>query len=183
MSITDEFQIMLKDKETYNLVDFLYSYYEDLVYKTYEPEEQRPNESVPKEITLPLEEREYPIKKQLLALLDAGYDFNTLCGEDDYPLMRAVGFLDAPMTEFMIAHGADPFLYPDADDLHWGNYYFEDLDITAMHEGFANDADRGVLDAVMKVAIVLGRAGVRGQGNCLTIQDHEVTLNGPKMKY
>lgn len=183
MSISDVFQTMLKDKSAYTLVDFLYFYYDDLIYKIYESDEDDPDKPFPKEITLPLKEREYPIEENLLALLEAGYDFNTLCGDDNYPLMPAVGALDAPMTEFMISHGADPALYPESDNPHDGNYYFESLDISALHEGFGIDADRAVFDAIMKVAIVLGRAGVRGQGLCLTIKDHEVTLHGPEMKY
>lgn len=186
MPTQEVFNSMLQERERYDLVDFLYSYYDNVIYKIYEKTEDDlddDDEAFPKELTLPLEQREYPIREQLLALLDAGYDLNAPCGEDDYPLMRAVGFLDAPMTEFMIAHGADPFLYPNPSDPCRGNYYFDDLDIHAMNESFVTDANRDVFDAILRVAVVLGRAGVRGNGHCLTIDDDSVSLEQAKAKF
>lgn len=92
------------------LHDYLRSYYQSHIYHwdvyINMDIDDIPEEPFPEELTQALEIRRSEVLKHLNWFFENGADPN--CGNNEYPLMRAVGNLDAPMTEYLIQHGANP---------------------------------------------------------------------------
>ena len=123
------------------------------------------------ETRMPLNQRPSLVLCHLRWLLSQGADPNA--GDEDFPLMRAVGNLDAHMTDFLICSGANA--HWDLDDgiqFGCGNWYVDELDVIALDESFANDRDVKVFDAILATAQVLARHGVRDvHTHCVSIDD------------
>ena len=62
--------------------------------------------SFSEELTQPVETRKSKIGDRVIRLLKDGYDINDISNSDS-ALMALVGNADAPMTKFLIEHGAD----------------------------------------------------------------------------
>lgn len=133
------------------------------------------------ELALPLQERKSQVYEHLQWFAENGADF--AAGEEDFPLMSAVGLADAPMAEFLLAHGADPF-YDSKESGGCGNWYVEELDIIALNLSLEGDASEAEFDAILKTAAVLGKYGVRGRGNfSVEIEDDSVKLRQANVKF
>ena len=69
-----------------------------------------------KEVLLDVALRPSGIEAAIQALLASGNDIND-SGGDFNALMLAVGYADYHMTRYLLDHGADPHIWPDAGDL------------------------------------------------------------------
>ena len=144
--------------------------------------------SFPEELLLPVEERNSGIGDALVRLINTGHDIDEA---DDYfnALMLAVGAGDAPMTHFLIKHGADAKAWPGMDeDLPFENenFYLEDIDIHCMDEYFEKDTDIDCLKALYRTAVVLVEDAHLGPycGHCMKIDENgEVSFEPPKLRY
>lgn len=86
-------------------------------------------EDFPEELTKPLAERTSGVYEAITWLVENGYDFDE--GESDCPLMMSVGYADAPMTQFLIQHGANLTKCPFIDErveITQSNYYLDDIE-------------------------------------------------------
>lgn len=104
------------------------------------------------------------------------------------PLMMAVGWSDAPMTKYLIEHGADANYWPGMDEepeFMRDNYYLEDIDVAFLHGEYNHDKSN--VDALLQTAIVLMRDGKTGgfSGFCLVAdpEKREVSVEPAKYKY
>lgn len=126
------------------------------------------------ETGMPLEQRPSMVLGHLQWFIKRGSDLNA--GDEEFPLMLAVGNLDAHMTDFLISNGANPFWNMDEGiPYDCGNWYVDELDAIALGESFANDADINVFDEVYATALVLAKHGVRDlQTHCVSIDKEGV---------
>lgn len=163
---------------------FLEFYYDIYIQSTlpgglsYEVEEC----SYPEELTLPLEKRASGISNAVKWLIANGYDPNE--GDCFNPLMMAVWYEDAFMTEFLIANGADAHRWPDMLESE-PNIYIDHLDIAYFHKAWPLD-DR-FMHALLETAKVLLRDGKVGSffGTCLEAdaEKRTITFLPPKFRY
>lgn len=176
------------DKEV--ILQFLCAYYDDYINgwaeNDYIYSDEDEEEEFPEELTMPLDERISGVFEAITWLTEQGYDLNE--GEDDCPLMMTVGYADAPMTQFLIQHGADPTKWPfmeETPEKMRSNYYLDDIDIAYFDEHWPR-TERYVqaLLQTAKVLTVDGKLGGYG-GLCLLIDEEkrEITLGSPKWKY
>ena len=161
---------------------FLCTYYDEYI------DEMDPSENAPfpEELTKPIEDRESGIAEAMKLLVENHYNLDE--GDCFNPLMMAVGHADAPMTEFLIANGADAHYWPDMDEpieKYSGNYYLEDIDIAYFNERWPID-DR-YINALLQTAKVLLRDGHTDSffGLCLNAdaEKREITLSAVEWKY
>lgn len=148
---------------------FLDSYYQHDVYD-YE-------DATTVEITLPLDKRPSGVLAQMEWLLAQGANINT-CGEW-LPLMLAVGNLDVAMTEYLLAHGADPHYANEDDRIPYGcgNYYIDSLDIATRDESFAAAPDKNVFDKILQIAVLFVKHGVTDiHTRCISIDSNTRTI-------
>lgn len=126
----------------------------------------------PKELRRPLEERSGDILDAMNRIIKWGLDLNE--GDCYNPLMMAVGYCDAAMTEFLITHGADPNYIPDDDGADSDtNWYYDELDLAYFDEYWkrGNETNRAIMDTA-KVLVTKGNLG-EYQGYCLKIDTVE----------
>lgn len=162
--------------------DFLCVYYDDYIDVLNESEDA----PYPKELTLPLKDRESGIYDAVTWLVEQGYNVNR--GDCFNPLMMAVGHADAPMTSFLLQHGADANYWPEMDKssepLH-DNYYLEDIDIAYLNETWPKS--ERYIDALLQTAKVLLQEGNTGSffGICLVAdaEKREIILSDCHYKY
>ena len=162
--------------------EFLCAYYDIYIAGLEDPD----HPEYPEELILPLNERSSGVCEAMCWLVDNRFDLNE--GDCFNPLMMAVTFADAPMTEFLIGHGADANYWPDMDELPGipiTNYYLADIDIAYLNDDLPHE--RRYVQALLRTATVLLRDGKTGsfRGLCLTAdaENREVTLSGPHWKY
>lgn len=151
------------------------------------PESKRSKYDFPRELTLPLEERSGGIAEALERCVSLGVNMN----ENDYddPLMKSVAWADAPVTEFLIRHGSDPFIWPFMEEAYEelpvvNNYYYEDIDIAWLdeHWNYSEEYGRALLHTA-KVLATVGHLGPWG-GFCLEIDENNMTsLHGAQYRY
>lgn len=176
------------DVQAAYIYELLDTYYQCVIYKVGEYDDDREPEdtSYPEELLKPLAERESGIEEALSVLIDQGYDVHESDGCFN-ALMLAVGSADEPMTAFLLANGADPYTWPDMEQLpeEWrGNYYLEDIDIQYMDACFEPDEEYKA--ALLRTAQTFVRvSGLRNMGGlCLVVDENgNVSLEPPKKKY
>ncbi len=171
-----------RDQEV--IVHFLEEYYEHYIQSTlpgglsYEVEDC----PYPEELSLPLEKRKSGICDAVNWLIEAGYDPNE--GACFNPLMMAVWYEDAFMTEFLISNGADAHRWPDMLESE-PNIYIDHLDIAYFDKAWPLD-DR-FMQALLETAKVLLRDGKVGSfsGMCLKAdaENRTITFSPPRFLY
>lgn len=166
----------INDAKASYLQDFLDMYYA-CIYDVERKFDQDIYDELPfsQVLTLPLAEREWDILGALEWFRKNGADFNV--GEDeDVPLMRSVGNVDAYMTEYLISYGANPNI--DEDDGYFkANTFLVSLDVALLNESFVNQPDKALFDAVLRTAVVLARSGVIGRLHCIKIDEKNRTVS------
>ena len=175
----------VRSAQIYELID---TYYQCVIYKVDEYDDDKGPEdtSYPEELLKPLAERESGIAEALSVLIDQGYDVHESDGCFN-ALMLAVGSADEPMTAFLLANGADPYTWPEMDELpeEWReNFYLEDIDIHFMDA--CSDHDEAYKAALLRTAQTFVRlSGLRNVGGfCLLVDENgNVSLEPPKKKY
>ena len=162
--------MQMKDED---LETFLFDYYYDIT----------DCEEYPTELTLPLEQRADLLEKLEKYVADIE-DIN----QGDYfnPLMTAVANCDAPMSEYLIEHGASVFYWPEMDEESIdSNYYLNDLDINFFHQSWSGQNFADAIMATAKVIVTKGGYNENYGGFCLKIDTKErgITLNPPRVKF
>jgi len=155
------------------------------------PDDELPEYDWPEndEVLLEVEKRPSGICLAINELLDTGHDMNGSIGGWN-ALMLAVGYADNYMTRYLLDHGADPHIWPDAGGLpEWieQNYYLESLDIAYMNCRFeSGSVESGFIDAVVHTAELLAeQGGLRDFGGICLKVDHQggVSFSGPHYKF
>lgn len=185
-------KIRLKGAKDTALSDLLSIYY-DVYIQSSESIQGKSNISVepcyPVELTVPSWQRECGIHEALNELAEMGVDFNE--GNSFEPLMLAVAFCDASVTEYLIQHGANPNDWIEKAEMERlgvedRNYYYEELDIAVLNEAW-NIEDANFINAVMSTAKVLATVGSAGSfsGYCLSVdaEKREIKVDSPAYKF
>ncbi len=175
----------VRSAQIYELID---TYYQCVISKVdeYDGDEEPEDTSYPEELLKPLAERESGIAEALSVLIDQGYDVHESDGCFN-ALMLAAGSADESMTAFLLANGADPYTWPDMDQMpeEWReNFYLEDIDIHYMDA--CNDRDEAYRTALLHTAQTFVRvSGLRNvAGLCLLVDENgNVSLEPPEYKY
>lgn len=172
-----------------HICELIDTYYQCVIYKMDEYLETGVEpDDVPfsKELLEPLYERQSGIADALTTLIRKGYDVHESDGCIN-ALMLSVAYADEPMTEYLLANGANPHTWPDMDELpeEWRqNYYLEDIDIH--YEDACFDHDEEYKTALLHTAQTFVRmSGLRNIGGmCLLVDENgNVSLEPPKMKF
>ena len=139
----------------------------------------------PAELQQRLEIRQSGIYEVLEALIAKGCDVNA--GDGWNALMLAVGFADAPMTAWLLGHGADAHTWPDMAEPQGTipqNYYLEDIDIHYMEASFEDE--EMYRNALKRTAEVLVQSGGLKEFSGYSLQVDaagNVTIKSPQQKY
>ena len=138
---------------------------------------------------IPLADRKGRILEKLEKLLAEGVDPND-APDGEYPLMRAVANLDAPMVSWLIQHGADCRKWlAEGEELepYERNWYLEDLDITMLNESFVTNANRSLFQAAFDTACVLVKEGGLQEpfyGYCIQVtENREIIGSQAQVKF
>lgn len=102
----------------------------------------RDPDGYPVELTLPLEDRESGMLEAMDELTHTGYDLDE--GDFYNPLMISVGYADAPMTRYLLEHGADPCYWTGIEEeplFMRRNYYYDDIDIAYFDERWKHSSE------------------------------------------
>ncbi|MGN0624989.1 MAG: hypothetical protein ACI4I8_01855 [Oscillospiraceae bacterium] len=175
----------VRSAQIYELID---TYYQRVIYKVdeYDDDEGPEGTSYPEELLKPLAERESGIAEALSVLIDQGYDVHESDGRFN-ALMLSVGNADEPMMAFLLDNGADPYTWPDMDQMPEEcreNFYLEDIDIHYMDA--CDDHDEAYKAMLLRTAQTFVRlSGLRNvSGLCLLVDvNGRVSLEPPKNKY
>lgn len=102
--------------------------------------------------------------------------------------MLAVGNLDVAMTEYLLAHGADPHYANEDDRIPYGcgNYYIDSLDIATRDESFATAPDKNVFDRILQIVVLFAKHGVTDvHTHCISIdrKTRTVSVSQAKVKW
>ena len=138
-----------------DLEAFLFAYYWDIT----------DCEEYPVELTLPLNQRAGLLEQLEKYVVDIE-DINQ--GNGFNPLMTAVENGDAPMTKYLIEHGASVFYWPEMESGET-NYYLDDLDINYMHQSWSGKRFVDALLETAKVLVTVGGYSEDYHGLCLSI--------------
>ena len=171
------------------LYGFLDHYYQLIVYSPIigAENEYKDDGSISETLLLPLSKRPYNIEEKMNWLLEHGADPNA--GGEYLPLMLPVSYLDFAMTEFLLNHGASAhYNGSDKGEIPFGcgNYYIDDLDITALNYSLDGNATEVIFDQILKIATLFAKQGVTDVGgHCLSIDGETrlVSLTQAKVKY
>ena len=171
------------------LYGFLDYYYQLIVYSPIigDENEYKDDGGISSELLLPLSKRAYNIKEKMNWMLEHGADPNA--GGEWLPLMPPVAYLDFAMTEFLLNHGANAhYVGSDDGDIPFGcgNYYIDDLDITALNYSLDGNATKAIFDQILKIATLFANRGVTDVGgHCLSIdgKTRSINLTQAKVKY
>ena len=112
--------------------------------------------SFPEELTQPLDQRISGIGEAMQQLIGKGYGLNEFSEDSECALTLSVGGVDAPMTEWLLQHGADPHIWPDmSETAPWEqNYYLDDLDIHFQDDYTERiSLEKSILDTVRVIAV------------------------------
>lgn len=171
------------------LYTFLDHYYQLIIYNPINNDENFCDDGsdYSDELLLPLEKRSYDILTKIQWMIDNGADPNA--GGDWLPLMPPVAFIDYAMTEFLLEHGANAHYSGEEDGeipFGCGNYYIDDLDISALNYSFEPNAKRAIFDQILKIATLFARHGVTDvHAHCIDIdsKSHSVHITQARVKY
>ena len=169
------------------LYEFLDHYYQHVIYKLTTENENFYGDDYSDELLLPLVDRSYDILSKLQWMFDNGADPNA--GGEWVPLMSPVAFLDDAMTEFLLEHGANA-LFDTEDEggipYGCGNYYIDDLDVTALNYSFEPNAKKVIFDQILKIATLFAKCGVTDvHTHCISIdrEKRTVSVTQARVKY
>ena len=168
---------------------FLDHYYQLIIYSPITEDEDYYDDGseFADELLLPLAERSYDILTKLQWMFDNGVDPNA--GGEWTPLMPPVAFLDYAMTEFLLEHGANAqFDIEEESEIPYGcgNYYIDDLDVTALNYSFEPNAKKVVFDQILKIATLFAKYGVTDvHTHCIDIDSktRSVSVTQASVKY
>ena len=171
------------------LYEFLAHYYQLVIYKPISENEDFYDDGsyYSDELLLPLAERSHDILTKIQWLMDNGADPNA--GGDWLPLMPPVAFLDYAMTEYLLEHGASAqFDIEEDSEIPYGcgNYYIDDLDVTALNYSFEPNAKKLVFDQILKIATLFAKYGVTDvHTHCIDIDSktRSVSVTQARVKY
>ena len=167
-------------KENAVLYEFLDHYYQLVIYKPISENEDFYDDGsdYSDELLLPLAERSYDILSKLQWMFDHGADPNA--GGDWVPLIPPVEFLDHAMTEFLLEHGANAqFEIEEGSEIPCGcgNYFIDDLDVTALNYSFEPNAKKVIFDQILKIATLFATYGVTDvHTHCIDIDSEKRTV-------
>lgn len=130
------------------------------------------------QLTLPLEKRKDKVLPFLQWFLDQGVDVNV--GRFLFPLTLAVGRSDVPMTEWLLAHGADLSVCPE-DEIPEPNYCLFMMDNYWTLSEKIGDFDPQEQEATRKMLRLLFEHGVRGEGQTVRITEEGAFIHDEKV--
>lgn len=145
------------------LYDFLSAYY-----PTYSDDNDFDSK-----LTLPLKERQDGLLSGLEWFLEQGADISQ--GRFLFPLTLAVGRSDAPLTEWLLSHGADPNACPE-DEVNVPSYCLFMMDNYFTLSKMDGDFDPVEQDASRRILQLLFEYGIRGEGQSVRITDEGVLI-------